>query len=108
LKRRGPIAGDGTAPMVRSAKIFEKDRATQEFLDTGVVIFEDGRVEGGDETLQAAYKELLHINLKRNNSWGQILKNFSDGYKKAVEVRDGPPAKPQPQATSGQGAPPKA
>jgi hypothetical protein len=92
--------------MVRSAKIFEKDRATQEFEDTGVVIFEDGRVEGGDETLQAAYKELLHINLKRNNSWGQILKNFSDGYKKAVEVRDAPAGKPAPPAQGPQ-SPPK-
>ncbi len=93
--------------MVRSAKIFEKDRATQEFQDTGVVIFEDGHVEGGDETLQAAYKELLWINLKRNNSWGQILKNLSDGYKKAVEVRDAPPSKPPPPAPSGEGAPPQ-
>lgn len=90
--------------MVRSAKMFEKNRATQEFEDTGVVIFEDGRVEGGDETLQAAYKELVWINLKRNNSWSQILKNLSDGYKKAVEVREGQAPKPP---AAGPGSPPK-
>ena len=73
------------------AKIFEKDRATQEFADTGIVIFEDGRVEGEDETLKAAYQELLWINIKRNNTWPQILRNFTDGYKRAVEIRDGPP-----------------
>lgn len=77
--------------MVKSAKIFEKDRASQEYYDTGIVIFEDGRVEGEDETLLAAYKELLWINIKRNNTWGQILRNFTDGYKRAVEVKD--PAK---------------
>lgn len=92
--------------MVRSAKIFEKDRATQEYLDTGIVIFEDGRVEGEDETLKAAYKELLWINIKRNNSWGQILKNFTDGYKKAVEIKD--PAAARPAGTPPPGAPPPA
>lgn len=82
-------------PMVKSAKVFEKDRATQEYTDTGIVIFEDGRVEGEDETLKAAYQELLWINIKRNNTWGQILRNFNDGYKKAVEVKE-PPKGPAP------------
>ena len=90
--------------MVRSAKIFEKDRATQEYRDTGIVIFEDGRVEGEDATLKAAYKELLWINLKRNNSWGQILKNFTDGYKRAVEVKEPPAGKPA--GTTPPGTPP--
>ena len=91
--------------MVRSAKIFEKDRATQEYTDTGIVIFEDGRVEGEDQTLLAAYKELLWINIKRNNSWGQILRNFSDGYKKAVEVKDA--QQPKPAGAAPPGAAPK-
>ena len=91
--------------MVRSAKIFEKDRATQEFQDTGVVIFEDGRVEGGSEELQAAYKELIWINIKRNNTWPQILRNFSDGYKKAVEVKEPAPAKPASPGPSNQPQP---
>ena len=85
--------------MVRRARIFEKDRATQEYSDTGIDIYEDGRVEGDDDTLKEAYKELLWINIKRNNTWGQILRIFTDGYKKAVEVKD--PA-PKPSA----GAPP--
>lgn len=89
--------------MVRRAQIFEKDRATQEYNDTGIVIFEDGRVEGEDETLKAAYKELLWINIKRNNTWGQILRIFTDGYKKAVEIKDPPPSKP-----SAPGVPPTA
>jgi hypothetical protein len=92
--------------VVKSAKIFEKDRATQEFTDTGIVIFEDGRVEGEDETLKAAYQELLWINIKRNNTWGQILRNFSDGYKKAVEIKDAAPKGPGPAAAGG-AAPPK-
>lgn len=83
--------------MVRKAKIFELERATQEWLDTGIIIFEDGRVEGEDETLLAAYKELLWINIKRNNTWGQILRIFTDGYKKAVEIRE-PPAGAPPGA----------
>jgi hypothetical protein len=90
--------------VVKSAKIFEKDRATQEFVDTGIVIFEDGHVEGENEELKTAYQELLWINLKRNNTWPQIVRNFTDGYKRAVEVREppkgpspaAPPAKPQP------------
>jgi hypothetical protein len=90
--------------LVRHAKIFEKDRATQEYYDTGIVIYEDGRVEGEDETLLAAYKELLWINIKRNNTWGQILRIFTDGYKKAVEVKE--PAPPKPAGAPG--APPKA
>jgi hypothetical protein len=77
--------------MVRHARIFEKDRATQEYRDTGIDIYEDGRVEGEDETLKEAYKELLWINIKRNNTWGQILRIFTDGYKKAVEVKEGAP-----------------
>ena len=88
--------------MVRSARLFEKDRSTQEFKDTGIVIFEDGRVEGEDQELLSAYKELLWINIKRNNSWGQILRNFQDGYKKAVEIKDPPAAKP-----AGEGGAPK-
>ena len=80
--------------MVRKAQILEKDRASQEYKDTGIVIFEDGRVEGQDPELLAAYKELLWINIKRNNTWPQILRNFTDGYKKAIEIRDPPPAKP--------------
>jgi hypothetical protein len=86
--------------LVKSAKIFEKDRASQEYFDTGIVIFEDGRVEGEDETLLAAYKELLWINIKRNNTWGQILRNLTDGYKKAVEIKVPPTGQPP--------APPKA
>jgi hypothetical protein len=76
--------------VVRSAKIFEKDRASQEWRDTGVVIFEDGRVEGENVELVSAYKEMLWINIKRNNRWNQIIRNFNDGYKKAEEVREGP------------------
>jgi len=79
---------------VRSAKIYEKDRATQEWRDTGVVIFEDGRVEGNDPDLVGAYKELLWINIKRNNRWPQIIRNFSDGYRKAEEVREAPAGPP--------------
>jgi len=90
--------------VVKSAKIFEKDRATQEYADTGIVIFEDGRVEGDDETLKAAYHELLWINIKRNNTWSQILRNFTDGYKRAVEIREGPA---KGAATPAPGAPPK-
>ena len=89
--------------MVRRARIFELDRSSQEWRDTGIIIFEDGRVEGEDETLLAAYKELLWINIKRNNTWGQILRIFTDGYKRAVEIKD-PPAKPAPAG----GAPPGA
>jgi hypothetical protein len=80
--------------MARSAKIFEKDRATQEWRDTGVVIFEDGRVEGENPQLVSAYKELLWINIKRNNRWPQIIRNFNDGYKKAEEVKDAPAGAP--------------
>ncbi len=80
--------------MPRKAKIYEKDRATQEWRDTGVVIHEDGRVEGEDADLVGAYKELLWINLKRNNRWPQIIRNFTDGYRKAEEIKE-PPA---PQA----------
>ena len=89
--------------MVRRAQILEKDRATQEYKDTGIVIFEDGRVEGQDPELLAAYKELLWINIKRNNTWPQIVRNFTDGYKKAVEIRDPPPPKP---AGTGPSTPP--
>lgn len=81
--------------MARSAKIYEKDRATQEWQDTGVVIFEDGRVEGENKELVGAYKELLWINLKRNNRWPQIIRNFSDGYRKAEEIRDPPAGAPK-------------
>jgi len=80
--------------MVRRARIFELERASQEYRDTGIMIFEDGRVEGEDATLKEAYKELLWINIKRNNTWAQTLRVFNDGYKKAVEVKDPPPAKP--------------
>jgi hypothetical protein len=68
--------------------MYEKDRATQEWRDTGVVIFEDGRVEGEDQELVGAYKELLWINIKRGNSWPQIIRNFTDGYRKAEEIRE--------------------
>ena len=91
--------------MVKSAKIFEKDRATQEFVDTGIVIFEDGHVEGENEELKTAYQELLWINIKRNNTWPQIVRNFTDGYKRAVEVRDGPPKGAAPAGTPGKPQP---
>lgn len=87
--------------MGKSAKIFEKNRATQEYEDTGIVIFEDGHVEGENEELKSAYQELLWINIKRNNTWSQIVRNFTDGYKRAVEIKEPPKAGPAPA-----GAPP--